>query len=300
MIKYEWRASLSPAESAQVSDLLRRAAEYDAEPDYNTIDFNDVEIAMSQADSASRHLLIWMLPHATAMNEPEVPERIAGLLRLVRTSDDAAEATLVIDPHLRSIGIATLLAEQLGLHNAATTLPDSWIDDGASTITAWARGNHPAAERLSNRFLIARTRRIWKLIRSTASEDSTAAAVLEPLNGSARADCGWASGIVGAQPLHALREAGRVVGVVALDLRAVHSEEFGRCATIETAIGAPNADLNSHRRLLEGAAAVAHGAGLTGVIIYVDPDEADLVNACRLTGFQHDRTDVCYQLGSHR
>ena len=47
MIKYEWRTSLSPDESAELSDLLGRAAEYDAEPEYNRIDFADVDRAMS-------------------------------------------------------------------------------------------------------------------------------------------------------------------------------------------------------------------------------------------------------------
>ena len=63
--------------------------------------------------------------------------------------------------------------------------------------------------------------------------------------------------------IHALREAGRVVGVATLSLAAVESEEFGRCATIERAIAAPNADAGSRRRLLDGAAAVAHEAGLS-------------------------------------
>ena len=51
------------------------------------------------------------------------------------------------------------------------------------------------------------------------------------------------------------------------------------------------------RRLLDGAAAVVHEAGMTGVIIYVDSDDTGMVNVCRLAGFQHDRTDVRYQIG---
>lgn len=297
MIKYEWRGSLSPAESAELADLLQRAAEYDAEPEYNSIDFADVEVAMFQADSSVRHLLIWMLPHATAMNEPEEPERVAGLLRLVFTSNGAAEATVVIDPRLRSIGIVTLLLEQVGLDTTDGTLSDGWMGTTAHTVTAWARGNHPAAERLSNRFLIPRTRRVWKLIRSAAVEDAAAAPVLAPIGDSALDECGWTSTIAGTDRGYALREAGRVVGVAALDLRAVLSEEFGHCATVERAVVAPKADVRSRRRLLEGAAAIAHQAGLTGVILYVDSDDTDLVNACRLIGFQHDRTDVRYQLG---
>jgi len=106
--------------------------------------------------------------------------------------------------------------------------------------------------------------------------------------------------LAGSGQLHALRENGRIVGAAALNPRAVDSEEFGRCATVERALAAPNADAGSRRRLLEGAAAAAHDGGLTGLIIHVDSDDTDLVNACRLAGFQHDRTDVRFQLGGHR
>jgi mycothiol synthase len=295
MIKYEWRTSLSPDESAELSDLLGRAADYDAEPEYNRIDFADIDRAMSQQDSSHRHLLIWMLPHATAMGEPDQPERIAGVLRLKCSSDGSAQASAVVDPRLRSIGIMTLLAETVGLD---TTTPGGWLDTGAHTITAWAQGNHPAAGRLSNRFLIPRTRRVWKLIRSAeAIEDTTAAPVLEAIGATALTELGWVSAPPDNDHTYALREAGRIVGVAALDLRASTSEEFGRCATIVSAFAAPAADVPQRRRLLDGAAAVVNEAGLNGVIIYVDSDDTGMVNACRLAGFQHDRTDVRYQIG---
>ena len=53
----------------------------------------------------------------------------------------------------------------------------------------------------------------------------------------------------------------------------------------------------SLRRLLEGLAVVAHEAGHPGILVYVDSDDLALVNAARLAGFHHDRTDVRYQLG---
>jgi GNAT superfamily N-acetyltransferase len=295
MIKYEWRTSLSPDESAELSDLLGRAAHYDAEPEYNRIDFADVDRAMSQSDSSQRHLLIWMLPHATAMGEPDQPERIAGLLRLRCLPDGSANASAVVDPRLRSIGIMTLLVERLGLDTACS---GGWLDTGAHTVTAWAQGNHPAAGRLSNRFLIPRTARVWKLIRSAqAIEDAAAAPVLEPLDDATLADLGWAQAPQGPDRAYALREGGRIVGVAALDVHAVVSEEFGRCATITSAVAAPAADVAQRRRLLDGAAALAREAGMSGVIIYADSDNTEMVNACRLAGFQHDRTDVRYQIG---
>jgi mycothiol synthase len=297
MIKYEWRSALSGEELTELADLLARAAAYDAEPEYNTIDVDQVNQAMAQPDPSVRHLLIWMLPRATAMGEPDEPQRIAGLLRLVFTSDHDAEATAVIDPQLRSIGIMTLLLERIGVD---TTALGGWNGTGAHTLTAWARGNHPAADRLSNRFLIPRTRRIWKLIRSTDSAQAAATPVLEPIAESVLGDLGWASTMTANPPVHALREAGTIVGVVTLDLRPIGSEEFGRCATIDRIVASPHADAGARRRLVDGAAAVARDAGLSGLIVYVDSDDTAIVNACRLAGFQHDRTDVRYQLGGHR
>ncbi|TAM69725.1 hypothetical protein [Mycobacterium sp.] len=297
MIKYEWRTDLSPDESAELSDLLVRAADYDAEPEYTRIDFGDVNDAMSQPDSSVHHLVIWMLPHATAMGEPEQPERIAGLVRLESASDGSATASAVIDPRLRSIGIMTLLLERIGLDTAR---PGGWLDTGAHTVTAWAQGAHPAAGRLSNRFLIPHTRRVWKLIRSTdAVEGATAAPVLEPLDDAVQADLGWLPALRGNGRNYALREGGRIVGVVTLDLRAASSEEFGRCASITSAFAAPSADVPQLGRLVDGAAALAHEAEMSGVIIHVDSDNTEMVNACRLASFQHDRTDVRYQIGDH-
>ncbi|MDX1875966.1 hypothetical protein SBI67_27935 [Mycolicibacterium sp. 120266] len=299
MIKYEWRAALSDEESAQLADLLQRAADYDAEAEYSTIAFADVENAMTSADPRYRHLLVWMLPYATALGAPEHPERIAGLIRLKVDDDGTAEASGVVDPRLRSIGIMTLLFERIGLDTAH---PGGWQGTGAHTVTAWARGNHPAVGRISNRFLIPRTRRVWKLIRSTHSaESATRAPVLEPISTADLAELGWASAATTTPgPRHALREGGRVVGAVDVDLTPVESEEFGRCGTLQALATTPQADADTRKGLLNGAAALAHQAGLTGLVIYVDADDAAWVNACRLVDFQHDRTDVLLQLGGHR
>lgn len=296
MIKYEWRTSLSSDESAELADLLQRAADYDAEPEYSTIDFSDIEHAMTQVNSTVRHLLIWMLPYATAMGESDQPQRIAGVLRIAIDGDGTAQAGIVIDPRLRSIGITTLLLERVGLDTSA---PQGWTETGAHTVTAWARGDHPAAGRISNRFLIPRTRRVWKLIRSTDSaEHPSAATVLEPIEASGLRHMAWAAGVI--DSAHALREAGCIVGVVVLDLQPVASDEFGRCATVQWMGTPPGTDVRMRRRLLDGAAAVAYHAGFSGVISYVDSDDTDMVNACRLAGFQHDRTDVLFQLGGQR
>lgn len=297
MIKYEWRNQLSKEESAQLADLLHRAAEYDAEPEYSTIDFAEVQQAMAAADSRYRHLVVWMLPYATEMGAAEQPERIAGLIRLALNGDGTAEGTGVIDPRLRSIGIMTLLFERVGLNTAA---PEGWLGTGAHTVTVWARGNHPASGRLSSRFLVPRTRCVWKLIRSTDSFEETAAApVLEPASTESLDELGWASTVsAAAGASHILRDQRRVIGAVSIDFTPLSSEEFGSCATVRAVATAPtHTDAHTRKQLLNGAAALAHESGLTGLIIHVDSTDSALVNACRLVDFQHDRTDVLLQLG---
>lgn len=295
MIKYEWRTDLAPEEAAELADLLTRAAAYDAEPEYSTIDFGDVVAAMDSRDPRVEHLLIRMLPHATAMSAADEPERIAALLRLEIAADGAARAHLVVDPRFRSIGITTLFLEQVGLN---TSGPDGWLGTGARTITAWAMGNHPATGRLSNRFLIPRTRRIWKLIRACDSTHRAAEApVLEPVDPASSDHPEWWRAPLATDEICALRVGESVTGLVALDFTPRNSEEFGVCATATTVLTAPTADPSDLCRLLDGAAAIVQDRGLTGLIVHVDSGDTRLVHACRLVGFQHDRTDVCYQVG---
>lgn len=263
MIKYEWRTGLGPGEAAELAALLDRAAYHDAEAEHNSIDFGAVQRAMDAGTDSVRHLVIWMLPHTTALDQPDDPERIAGLIRLEFTGTREAEVTAVVDPMLRSIGIMTLLLEQAGVQ------PDpqlGWLGSGAHVLRAWARGNHPAAGRISKRFLIPSHRRIWKLVR--------------PLDG-----------------LEGTAGAPEAAGTYTLDLTPVLSEGFGPCATIVEFAPAPGADSAAVRALLDGAAATVAEAGLAAVAVHIDPGDRTLVNACRLSGFQHDRTDVCYQMG---
>ena len=88
MIKYEWRTSLDPQEAAELADLLDRAARHDAEAEHNTIDVSDV--ARTLTSENVRHLVIWMLPYATALAAADEPERIAGLVRVVGGAGGAA------------------------------------------------------------------------------------------------------------------------------------------------------------------------------------------------------------------
>lgn len=298
MIKYEWRTHLTDGEAEELADLLERAAEYDAEPEYSTIAYPDLAREMAESCGATRYLIIWMLPYARTLSEPLQPERIAGVGRLALDGRGGAEATIVIDPDLRSRGIVTLLFERAGLD---TAVPGGWLGSGAHAVSAWARGNHPAAGRLSDRFLIARTRRIWKLIRASASAEETAeAAVLERADDAVIGELNWAGESDADAEAMVLREGTKLVGLLTLDRRPVESEEFGSCATITRIAFNPAADDRGRRRLLQAAAALAGEAGFTGLTIHVDSADSALVHVCRLAGFQHDRTDVRFQFGEHR
>ena len=114
------------------------------------------------------------------------------------------------------------------------------------------------------------------------------------------AEIGWANGAEAAGTVLALREAGHLVGLASLDLQPVESPEFGACATIACVAYSRFTEAAAVRRMLAGVIAATRDAGLDGIAIYVDSDDSTLVNACRLAGFQHDRTDVGYQIGEPR
>ncbi len=311
MIKYEWRTSLDDAESAELRDLLTRAAAYDAEPEYNSIDFDDVVASM--ANSGTRHLVIWMLPRPHALDEPPEPQRIAGLIRFVDGDDGWADGTVVIEPDLRSIGIMTLLIEQVGLDVSAA---EGWLGSGIHKIRAWARGNHPASGRITDRNLVPRTQQIWKLIREIERADNapdvrnlaaahkTAAvsfldditrtgAAQTPAIDRARRDI--AASDSDERPVLGLFSGDRIDGLVGLDLTPVPSEEFGRCGSIRYLL-TRNGTRDEMKSLILGTTAPLRAAGLEAVIVYVESVADELVAVCRLTGFQHDRTDIRYEL----
>lgn len=312
MIRYEWRTTLDDIDAHQLRDLLTRAAAYDAEPEYNTIDPDDVVRDMA-ADGA-RHLIIWMLPRPVTLGGPDEPERLAGIIRLVPRGHGAADGTIVIDPDLRSIGIVTLLMEREGVDADG---PDGWLGSGFSSIRAWARGNHPASGRVGDRNLLPRTRRVWKLVRpsvecepgdsarvSALTENDAAAStrLLESVGASGVEAERFAGGFAQNVGRHALgvRSGAGLAGLVDLDLTAVFVEDFGKCATVAYVGADPTLDDAATRKVLSdlliGAGAHADAAGLDGVIAYAESTDDALVAVSRRTGFQHDRTDVLYEI----
>jgi mycothiol synthase len=81
---------------------------------------------------------------------------VAAYLR-IEPDPDGGPATVryVVRPEFRSRGISTLLVEKIGL------------DLEASGLRVWARGDHPAAQRMARRFEsagIRTARREWQLL----------------------------------------------------------------------------------------------------------------------------------------
>lgn len=315
MIRYEWRERITPAEAEELRDVLARAAVYDAEPEYNTVEFDEVERSMAAGDDSVRHLIIWMLPRPKALDEPPEPERVAGIIRLVEGRDGYAEGTAVIDPELRSIGIMTLLIEQVGLDPSGG---EGWLGSGLHRIRGWARGNHPASGRVTDRNLIPRTRQMWKLIRPCGAADTGSLASVDPqlspavrrflaesedrIAGQARARIEQdlnriesGGGQDSQRPLLALVVGDDIGGLVGIDTAPVISEEFGKSGTVRY-LAARGDTRDELRELLVGASPMIREVGLEALIIHVDSNSDDLVAACRLSGFQHDRTDVLYEL----
>ena len=256
-----------------------------------------------------------MLARQTRAGQDEEPECLAGVLRMVVDRHGVGDVQLVVAPELRSLGIVTLFVERAGLDVGAE---GGWLGSGARSLRAWARGNHPAAGRLSDRHFIPRTKRMWKLIRPvdepfddnlplarvspamTGPEHVRAlAAFVERVEGTAMPCPGLLDdlGHDDKTVLVAVDGDDSVVSALTLNTKPVISMEFGKCAVLEYVSRDPeNDDPALTRALLTSAFAEAANVGLEGVIAYVDSDNAGLVNACRLTRFQHDRTDVRFGL----
>lgn len=315
MIRYQFCSALSGDDAAQLAGLLVRAAAYDAEPEYNAIDPDDVERDMGVGGGV-RDLVIWLTDRSAAGLSDEC-ERVAGLIRLVPTHDGWADGTVVIDPDFRSIGILTLLLEQEGVDPSTS---DGWLGSGFAGIRGWARGNHPASGRIGDRNLLPRTQRIWKLVRPsdagpcessagdtgsavalTAADADVLRALVPSLNATDTDRAHLDAGVSGAseRATFGVRGHDGLHGVLDLDLAPIHVDEIGRCASVGYIGTAPA--LGDVRRavladLIVSAGARAAADGLDGLIIYASSVDDDLVAAARQVGCQHDRTDTLYEI----
>ena len=157
MITYSWRTgfdAFGAQEEREVSEMLAEAASADAEAG-----FPAVSLSQPYPDDA-RHLVVRLLPDGRPGHEGSSP--VAAYLRVEPDPDgEAATVRYVVRPEFRSRGISTLLVERIGLD------PGTWGGNGVSALRVWARGDHPAAQRMARRFEkagIRTARREWQLL----------------------------------------------------------------------------------------------------------------------------------------
>src|SRR2546429_3981766 len=137
--------------------MLAEAAAEDAEAG-----FPAVSLDQPYRDGAS-HLIVRLLPDDRPGHE--ISAVVAAYLRVEPDPDGGpATARYVVRPRFRSRGISTLLLETLGLDLRAE---GGWAGIGVSALRIWARGDHPAAQRLARRFGhvgVRPGRRQWQLL----------------------------------------------------------------------------------------------------------------------------------------
>jgi mycothiol synthase len=253
VIELEWSQPAGETRD-ELARLLADAADADAEAGFSSFSLDD------RVPEGTRYLLIWLLPDDRDGHTDHV-RQLAGCLRLEPVAGDpgAAEARLVIHPEYRSRGVVVMLGERLG---TSVDGDGGWAGTGFTRLFSWARGNHPAAIRLTLRFGsldgsadpagLRRTLREWRLVVPLSRD-----ADLETLVG--------------------LRE-------LPEDVVAELREQAGR----------PGYDADP---VLDKALSGLREAGALIGAIVVDDRRHELLAVCRSLGFQHDRTDARYDLG---
>ncbi|MGQ0629698.1 MAG: hypothetical protein ACT4P1_01550 [Sporichthyaceae bacterium] len=139
MITVGWHDELDGESLAELTAMVAEAAAYDDEAGFST--------AETVQSGGPNLVLRQALARLTPGRHGSAATPLVGYLRLEVDRAGGAHATLLVRPGFRSLGIATLMLETL----AGTDGP-GWGGTGAFSIGCWARGNHPAAERMAARF----------------------------------------------------------------------------------------------------------------------------------------------------
>jgi mycothiol synthase len=152
MITVEVRDELSDEESVELVAMISEAAAYDEEAGFSSVDLR------SDLDGNTEvfHVLTRLTPGLHGSTDTP----LAAYLRLSVDRAGGAVAQMVVRPEYRSLGIATLTLETLSALEGT-----GWAGTGAVSISCWARGDHPAAERMSGRFGAEIEGATWTLLR---------------------------------------------------------------------------------------------------------------------------------------
>jgi mycothiol synthase len=151
MITVDVRNELGEDEAAEVRALIAEAAAYDDEAGFSTVEM---------ADRDSNTEIFHVLSRATPGLHGSVDTPVVAYLRIEVDRAGGAVAQMVVRPAYRSLGIATLTVEMLSEREG-----EGWAGTGAVSLTCWAKGDHPAAERMSRRFGAEAAGETWTLVR---------------------------------------------------------------------------------------------------------------------------------------
>ena len=297
MISYAWQKIAGPEEERELREMLAEAAAEDAEAG-----FPAVSLDQPYRDDAA-HLVVRLLADGRPGHDASAP--VAAYLR-VEPDPDAGTATAryVVRPRFRSRGISTMLLETIGLDLRAE---GGWAGTGVSALRIWARGDHPAAQRMARRFErfgVRPGRRQWQLLAPLRRSGWP-----ERQGVRARPPAGAAEQAAAAALWH--RRAGReelphrasvliagpdVTGALWYDPDADEGTEYGTAGRIVAVLAEPGRE-EIRADLVAAAMTGLRDRGLRVAAVTVDADDHALTRSCRLMGFRHDRTDVEYLVG---
>jgi mycothiol synthase len=326
VITYRWYAGTAPDDVCDLRRMLADAAAEDDEAGFPKVTADEPDIA------GATHLLVWLVPDERPGDGRRVTgvPTLAAYLRLEAGAGGDGLVRFVVRPELRSRGIATMLFEQLGLDVRAA---GGWAGTGVCALRGWARGDHPAADRMArrlHRWGVRRTRREWQLsMPLRAGREIGSGPGSGPVSGSATGVRAFDPDTDGAALTRLLAAAGRspgpdrdgylfvapgagagiatgvgsapgageLRGAVSVDPDAGQRTEYGVAGRITEMVVHPgHADGRTGTDLLVAALESLRDKGLRVAVITVDPDDEDLVRDCRLLGFLHDRTDCLYEV----
>ena len=297
MISYAWRKVLKPEEDRELREMLAEAAEQDAEAG-----FPAVSLDQPYRDDAS-HLVARLLPDGRPGHDASA--MIAAYLRVEPDPEGgSAIARYVVRPRLRSRGISTLLLETLGLDLRAD---GGWAGTGVSALRVWARGDHPAAQRMARRFGrfgVRAGRREWQMLAPLRGPGRVEPPDLAPRppGGAAEHDAATALWQREADRGNPPRDAVVLIagpdvrGAVWYDPDAGERTEYGTAGRIVAVLAQPGRE-GVRAGLVAAAMTGLQERGLRVAAITVDADDQALTRDCRLLGFRHDQTDVEYLVG---
>ncbi|HVW44868.1 MAG TPA: GNAT family N-acetyltransferase [Amycolatopsis sp.] len=304
MITYEWADSW--CEHPEVAQLLEVAAELDAEQGFSARP--PMLDPGPGGEARTRELVAWMTRDVGAVS----PGRkcAVAFLRVCAGPDGDGVLELLVHPDFRSLGVGTLLLEELGFGVSAD---GGWAGTGATSLRTWARGSHPAAERMARRFHADIERSVWRIVRPGKARDrlpwDVHGITVERVGSEwerdelVRASTGWLAplGPRDAEVLVAKDSSRAAAGFVALNGPGSPGGEAAELGTIHALGLAPGADGHAVRAaLLSRAVDRLTEEGAREVDMLVNAVGDDLVRTCRLLGFHHDQTDLCFRVPLQR